>query len=851
MAEQTVGVNTDFNVQNLNLQSVIKYFTTVTACNTGNLCVVQDGVYEHDIEYQSTRNYLTAKWFGFVDSQSEINHYVIRAGTSRGSGDLYPPTSLTSFDMVLLTDLPNQLPLNHRIYITIRAYNKAGLYSESISSGFIVDISAPVIIKKPSLSGLDFPDGGLYYIKLIVCNGARICTESESDSIMVDTTPPTSGMFAVSTYHAANLQRHTLGSMSWLLKRFHHSGKMTSILSYPALYTLSYGKMFFMAKVGSVQKFNLYISTFKRGADLHRVNIDIDSSLDAVNISRLTMSPGIVYYSNVVAYTFSGLQTVVSSDGIMVDSSSPISGIVYDGLGLHDIKYQNKSDIASASWHGFTDTESGVIKYTWCAGTNRNDGNCDIVPWKNIGMHTSVSTSLQNHINNGQIIYHKSIATDRVGHTTDITPSYGVTIDTTPPVPILFSHVADNFITNPSFEETNGCFKDINDISVYNLCDNDNCYQPLSWSKVGCLAAIKSDVDTAFDGRSFIYLKGSIQQNVQQISSGILYKLSFVTSHPPITRAVISNIEGSVQFGHKEYVFHIFTKENQSDMVWHLHTFYFRPNANSSEVIISNLDRNIGFLVDNVKIQAVEVQSNSASETPVQVHTVGLHRWSSIHASRNFVDFESPISEYIWAFGNARGNAEIQHFQSVGVNDFGYNYNITLAHSSQVHVTVVAINAAGLQAKAYSAGVDIDNTPPVINQVHDGVGEDIDGQTSNIISANWGVIDPESNINYCEWSIGHQPYGNELQPFTKTTDVKSASISFDEYIISQKTVYTTVRCHNNAGLFSTATSDGVTISDIPPSSDHAVVTIIPQSLNEYSPGGYYQQDKTSVRIKWS
>lgn len=45
------------------------------------------------------------------------------------------------------------------------------------------------------------------------------------------------------------------------------------------------------------------------------------------------MSPGIVYNSNVVAYTFSGLQTVVSSDGIMVDSSSPIFGIVYDGLG--------------------------------------------------------------------------------------------------------------------------------------------------------------------------------------------------------------------------------------------------------------------------------------------------------------------------------------------------------------------------------------------------------------------------------------------------------------------------------------------------------------------------------------
>ena len=53
----------------------------------------------------------------------------------------------------------------------------------------------------------------------------------------------------------------------------------------------------------------------------------------AFNISRLTMKPGVRYYSNVVVTTLSGLQTTVSSDGIIVDSSSPVSGIVYDGIG--------------------------------------------------------------------------------------------------------------------------------------------------------------------------------------------------------------------------------------------------------------------------------------------------------------------------------------------------------------------------------------------------------------------------------------------------------------------------------------------------------------------------------------
>ena len=71
------------------------------------------------------------------------------------------------------------------------------------------------------------------------------------------------------------------------------------------------------------------------GADLHKVDLDIASSVSAVNISRLSMSPGVRYYSNVVANTLSGLQTTVTSDGIMVDRTSPVSGTVYDGLGTY------------------------------------------------------------------------------------------------------------------------------------------------------------------------------------------------------------------------------------------------------------------------------------------------------------------------------------------------------------------------------------------------------------------------------------------------------------------------------------------------------------------------------------
>jgi len=63
----------EFTLFNINLEAGIRYYSTVTACNTANLCtsvtsdgvvidnsppvpgIVQDGVDELDAEYQSTR----------------------------------------------------------------------------------------------------------------------------------------------------------------------------------------------------------------------------------------------------------------------------------------------------------------------------------------------------------------------------------------------------------------------------------------------------------------------------------------------------------------------------------------------------------------------------------------------------------------------------------------------------------------------------------------------------------------------------------------------------------------------------------------------------------------------------
>ncbi|KAL5006990.1 hypothetical protein ScPMuIL_015796 [Solemya velum] len=222
---------------------------------------VLDGTEEIDIQYQASNDSLGAKWYGFSDPQSGLLKYEVRAGSTPGAGDILAPITLHLTEEVFWPRLPSntQLPPGQHVYTTVRAYNPKGLYSEATSNGFIVDASAPIITSIPQLSSgvgslvsnsliyrtsmkiewdvqdkesyiqrqyismathqggnfstestevggtvrdyvftnLELHDGSIYYVKLIACNLAKLCTESVSSGILVDSSQPTPGMYAV------------------------------------------------------------------------------------------------------------------------------------------------------------------------------------------------------------------------------------------------------------------------------------------------------------------------------------------------------------------------------------------------------------------------------------------------------------------------------------------------------------------------------------------------------------------------------------------------------------------------------------------------------------------------------
>ena len=200
-------------------------------------------------------------------------------------------------------------------------------------------------------------------------------------------------------------------------------------------------------------------------------------------------------------------------------------------------------------------------------------------------------------------------------------------------------------------------------VTSTDICMLSNSNHPLSWqpSSVTCMAVVSSDVNIARDGRSFLFLRGSITQQLDNVIAGKLYRILFFSSHLPIMASVAANKEGFVQLGDgKKQVFLIYTKiyrhdghgvsENREEISWHTHTFYFTPKENFANITIGSMDITTGIFIDNLSVQEVNLTTGHSSGHVVG-HVVYIHEWSSIHGSWSFSDPDSPIIDYTWAIG--------------------------------------------------------------------------------------------------------------------------------------------------------------------------------------------------------
>lgn len=124
----------------------------------------------------------------------------------------------------------------------------------------------------------------------------------------------------------------------------------------------------------------------------------------------------------------------------------------------------------------------------------------------------------------------------------------------------------------------------------------------------------------------------------------------------------------------------------------------------------------------------------------------------------------------------------------------------------------ITLAACGSGGGSQSSSL-VDTIPPAAGTVNDGIGGDVDSQTSTTtIRANWNGFADDTGVTQYRWAIGTSPGGSQLQSWTSvglSTQATNSSLSLSV----GATVYCSVRAYDAAGNEgAVASSDGVSIA---------------------------------------
>jgi hypothetical protein len=153
--------------------------------------------------------------------------------------------------------------------------------------------------------------------------------------------------------------------------------------------------------------------------------------VQAAHLRDLVLTAGKTYYAVVQACNTLQLCTTVSSDGVTVDNSAPIAGVVVDGTRSVDIDAQAYTPGISAGWAGFHDVHSGIQEYQWCIGTAAGP-RCDVLNMTSVGRATRAISTRVSLPEDGTPLFVTVEAVNGAGLTVQAS-SDGIALDRTPP----------------------------------------------------------------------------------------------------------------------------------------------------------------------------------------------------------------------------------------------------------------------------------------------------------------------------------------------------------------------------------------------------------------------------------
>ncbi|KAJ7389370.1 hypothetical protein OS493_032227, partial [Desmophyllum pertusum] len=564
------------------------------------------------------------------------------------------------------------------------------------------------------------------------------------------------------------------------------------------------------------------------------------------------------------AYTKAGLFSDLTSDGVVVDTSPPAAGKIYDGnqVGV-DLKYAKWTNTFSANWERFTDPHSPISKYTWA------------VHRLGAGLITSFESTALNQFfiaTNLNLVSRESYCAvirgyNEAGLYTQV-KSDCVRIDQDAP---QAGTVNDGHFNDVDYQSDdtmiaanwNG-FTDGNKGSgiveyKYKVTDNrENIIVP--WTSAGNSSNITdSGLSLKNNTKYFVTVKAvdAVGLGTDVTTDGVTVD----TTHPVFTGKVLVTGEDDFINGTPcVYIPSVSSVTVQwvgfSDAHSGLHRYEWAiipsdvsPSSSDFNAVPgSNLPTSATFsglaltqgksyyiiirAYNGAKLfkdaYSVLVIPDATPPSPGNVFDgptpeVDIDYQADVkHVYGSWTKFQEPqteVKQYYYAVGSCitgnyhvTGNGFIQ-LDPPKATSFMLA-NITLFNGQRYCIKIKAENKAGLiSSEVSSDGFIADGTPPNVRkaQVRDGnTGSDIDYQANTTaLSAKWdGFADPESGIHYYEYGVSRNRGGApDIFPFQNTRLNISATVA--GLSLADDVYYFIVCAVNKARLRKCISSDGV------------------------------------------
>ena len=417
------------------------------------------------------------------------------------------------------------------------------------------------------------------------------------------------------------------------------------------------------------------------------MNVNLQTN---VSFMSVTLVPGYKYFTTVYCYNPLGMVELSFSDGFVVDLEPPSAGVVFTSLSHTDSRHQ--ASTLTASWHGFTDSQSFVREYLYTV--TEDNTTTDIVEFESSVLKTSVEIPL-TAAHHGKKYQVHVIAVDAAGHESEMISSNYILVDHTPAVSVKCDHYEEEYFS------TFSC-----------ICT------PIT------------------DGHPFSSCRCSTSDQYQYKGNSLAVI--------EITTSRLLKSATRLEFG--EYTQWVKVERLNHDL-YRYQVFYI---YHEDQIILPIIHVESELPAETfIKISSCEQPIRDNTKNPVHIKQIGR---LGLLLDFAIYDTESAVSTLQVAIGTSAGGYQLLPFTEVG-KQLSLFVSRTLQHMMEVRATIIAVNGAGRKSVFTSEPLVIDWTSPVISDIDVNIENTEDNLYS--ITATWVVVDEESQVTDCLWKIGN------------------------------------------------------------------------------------------------